>query len=52
MTENEKRYDDFVRALKELCRSHGVGLGLDENYELAIWTDDGAVDCIKNRLDK
>lgn len=37
MTENEKRYEDFIRALKELCRSHGVAIHSDKGYSNNIF---------------
>lgn len=56
MTENEKRYEDFIRALNELCQSYGVGLGVAPNDMMAVWSrsdsDAGLMDYIENRLDK
>lgn len=57
MTEEEKRkrYEDFVRALKELCRSYGVAIDVSSNDELAVWDGDGldaSFIYVENRLSK
>ena len=55
MTENEKRYEDFVRALKELCRSHGVVIDVSSNDEIVVWDGDGldaSFIYVENRLGK
>lgn len=55
MTDNDKRYEDFVLELRELCKKHGLSLGVDDKAEMAVWrsecSDIDAVDYIENRLD-
>lgn len=35
-TKDKKRYDDFVEALQELCRSHKVSLSADDDHQIAV----------------
>jgi hypothetical protein len=51
---NSKRFDDFARALRELCESHGVSLYSDHDMAViaaAPWSN-GVLGCEANLLDR